>query len=83
MGAFELVIRYSQLRTDHNAFPQFAKPTTAAQQAEERGIGVNWYLNRFVKLTTDYEHTGFRMASSGVTPLHSEDVLMNRVQLAF
>ena len=83
MGAFELVVRYSQVRIDHNTFPQFAKPATAAQQAEEHGIGVNWYLNRFVKLTTDYEHTGFRMASSSVTPLHSEDVLMSRVQLAF
>ena len=44
---------------------------------------MNWYLNRYIKLETDYEHTGFRMASSTVTPLHSENVLMNRIQLAF
>jgi len=83
LGAMELAVRYSQLRIDGDAFPLFASPRTAAQQAQERAIGVNWYLNRFVKLTTDYEHTTFRMSSSSVTPLHSENVLMSRVQLAF
>lgn len=83
LGAVELVARYSQVQVDHGAFPLFANPTTAAQKAWERGIGVNWYLNRFVKLTTDYEHTNFRMALSTIRPLHSEDVLMSRIQLAF
>jgi phosphate-selective porin OprO/OprP len=82
-GAVELAVRYSQVRIDGDAFPLFASPKTAAQQAQERGIGVNWYLNRFVKLTTDYEHTTFRMSSISITPLHSEDVLISRVQLAF
>ena len=83
MGAFELAARYSQVRIDGDAFPLFANPKTAAQGAYERAIGLNWYLNRFVKLTTDYEHTNFRMALRNLTPLHSEDVLMSRVQLAF
>jgi phosphate-selective porin OprO and OprP len=83
LGALELAVRYSQLRIDGDAFPLFANPKTAAQLAKEQGIGLNWYLNRYIKLETDYEHTGFRMASSAVTPLHSENVLMNRIQLAF
>jgi phosphate-selective porin OprO and OprP len=83
LGALELAFRFSQLRIDENAFPLFANPKTAAQQAEEHGIGVNWYLNRFVKLTTDYEHTTFRMALRSAIPRHNEDVLLNRVQLAF
>ncbi len=82
-GALELAVRYSQLRMDGGAFPLFANPASAARLAKEQGIGVNWYLNRYVKLETDYEHTGFRMASSSVTALHSENVLMNRIQLAF
>ncbi len=82
-GALELALRYSQLRIDGSAFPLFANPATAPQQAKEQAIGMNWYLNRYVKLETDYEHTGFRMASSTVIPLHSENVLMNRIQLAF
>jgi phosphate-selective porin OprO/OprP len=82
-GALELALRYSQLRIDGDVFPNFANPSTAAQSAKEGAIGVNWYVNRYVKLVTDYEHTGFRMASSTVTPLHSENVLMNRIQFAF
>jgi phosphate-selective porin OprO and OprP len=83
MGAVELAVRHSQLRIDNGAFPLFASPKTAAQAAQEYGIGVNWYLNHFVKLTTDYEHTNFRMALANVTPLHSENVFMSQIQLAF
>ena len=82
-GAVELAARFSQVRIDGDAFPLFANPKTAAQRAEEQVIGVNWYLNRYVKLITDYEHTTFRMALSSVTPLHAENVLMSRIQLAF
>src|SRR5262249_13195440 len=82
-GAIELTARYSQLKIDAAAFPLFANPKTAAQQAHEEAIGLNWYLNRYVKLVTDYEHTTFKMASRSVTPLHNENVLMSRIQLAF
>ncbi len=82
-GAVQLALRYSQVRVDADAFPLFANPKTAAQEAEEMGIGMNWLLSRYVKLVTDYEHTRFRMAVNTSTPLHSEDVLMSRIQLAF
>jgi len=83
LGALELALRYSQVRVDPNAFTTFANPKTSAQDASEIGFGLNWYLNKYVKLTTDYEHTVFKMSSFRVTPLHNENVLMNRVQLAF
>lgn len=83
LGAFEVAFRYSQVRIGSNAFPVFASSNTAAQAADERAIGLNWYFNRFVKLTTDLEYTDFTMASKTLSPLHSEIVLMNRVQLAF
>jgi phosphate-selective porin OprO and OprP len=82
-GAVELSLRRSQLRIDGDTFPNFANPATAAQSAKEQAIGVNWYLNRYLKLATDYEHTGFRMASPTVKPLHSENVLISRIQFAF
>lgn len=83
LGAVELVVRYSELQIDGYAFSHFAKSTTSAQRAKEVGGGVNWYLNQYVKLMTEYEHTGFRMASASVTPLHDENVLVSRIQLAF
>lgn len=82
-GAVELAGRFAQLAIDGRAFSGFAKSTTAAQQAKEVGIGVNWYLNQYVKLVTDYEHTNFRMASTKVTPLHDENVLISMIQLEF
>lgn len=82
MGAVELAARFSQVAIDGGAFSGFAKATTAAQQAKDVGIGVNWYLNQYVKFVTDYEHTTFRMAE-GAPPLHDENVLISMVQLAF
>jgi phosphate-selective porin OprO/OprP len=82
-GALELKFRYSQLRIDGDAFPHLANPATASQSAKEKAVGLSWYLNRNVKLETDYEHTGFGMASPAATSLHSEKVLMNRIQLVF
>ena len=82
-GAVEVAARYAQLAMDGTAFSGFAKSTTSAQQAKEVGVGVNWYLNQYVKLVTDYEHTTFRMASAKVTPLHEENVLISMIQLAF
>jgi phosphate-selective porin len=75
-------VRTSQLSIDKAAFPLFASKTSA-QHAQEWAVGVNWYLSRYLRFMTDYEHTNFRMASSTVTPLHSENVLMSRIQLAF
>lgn len=82
-GALELALRYSQIGIDPEAFPLFASSSTAAQQAHATGIGLNWHMNRYVKIMTDYEHTTFRMASVKTTPLHNEDVLTSRIQLAF
>ena len=83
LGALELAARSSRVRIDRDAFPLLANPASSAQQATELGIGMNWILNRFVKLTTDYEHTSFRMAQSNLAALPAEKVLMSRVQLTF
>ncbi len=83
MGAVELAFRYSELGINPAAFPLFASTKTAPQQAHAASVGLNWHLNRYVKLMTDYEHTTFGMASTKATPLHSEDALTSRIQLAF
>ena len=82
-GALELAFRYSQVRIDGNAFSNFASASSAARFAGETGIGFNWYLTRYVKLQTDYEHTGFRMAPGAKAPFHSENLLLSQIQLAF
>jgi phosphate-selective porin OprO/OprP len=66
-GALELVARYGQLRVDPDAFninptaggARFASPIASAQEATEWGVGLNWYLNRNIKLSIDYDNTTF------------------------
>jgi phosphate-selective porin OprO/OprP len=83
LGGWELVGRYSRLRVDPAAFPLFADPKKSAEGAGEWGVGINWCLNCFVRIATDYERTRFDMASHKVAPLYSENVIMSRIQLAF
>lgn len=83
LGGWELAGRYSRLRVDGNAFPLFADPKTAAAAATEWGVALNWYLNRFTRITNAYEHTSFLMALPKLAALHSENLVMSRLQLAF
>lgn len=81
-GAFELAARYSQLEIDEDTFPLYANPASAAEAAESWALGVNWYLNRNVKLQLDYERTQFEGgATSG--DREDENVLFSRFQIAF
>jgi phosphate-selective porin OprO/OprP len=59
-GAFELAARYHQLDVGSAAFPLFANPASAARRAAAWAAGVNWYLNRGLKLMLDYERTASR-----------------------
>jgi len=97
-GAFELVGRYGDLHMDPDAFNKnptagglrFADPTKSAQEAREWGAGVNWYLNRNVKLSLDYEQTTFDGGAGSPTALaytvknrEIEQDMFGRVQFQF
>ena len=82
-GALELAGRYSVLRVDPDAFPTFASPTASAQEARAWGVGLNWYLNRNVKLVLDYEETSFDGGAAGGTDRDTERVVFTRAQVSF
>ena len=97
-GALELAGRYGDLRLDPTAFSttpatggqRFADPTKSAQEAREWGVGLNWYLNRNVKLVLNYEQTvfdgGAGTASATAYTIHNratEQVLLTRAQIMF
>lgn len=95
-GAFEIVGRYGDLRFDPATFStattalRFADPTKSVQEAREWGVGLNWYLNRNVKLVLDYEQTVFDGGDGGtvgsafrVVDRQTERALMTRAQVAF
>jgi phosphate-selective porin OprO/OprP len=81
-GALELVGRLQALELDDGAFPTFADPARSPLAAHARGAGVNWYLDRNLKLSADYERTSFHGGRSG-GDRPAEGVLLTRLQLAF
>jgi phosphate-selective porin OprO/OprP len=88
-GAWQLVARYAELNIDQAAFPVFSNPGTSASAAQAWSLGLNWYLNRNVRLNASYSHTTFTggggtgtSAPSSVTQ-HPENVFFTRIQLGF
>jgi phosphate-selective porin OprO/OprP len=82
-GAWELAARVGQLRVDGDAFPVFADPATSAREAISYALGVNWHLNRNIKVSLNYEHTDFNAASGNPYDTTDEDIVLGRVQFGW
>lgn len=85
-GALELKARVSELDVDDDAFPFFANPASAASLAESWGVGLNWYLNRSLRVYLDYEETSFEGgagAGTAVADRPDEKILFSRFQISF
>jgi len=95
-GALELAGRYGELRFDPANFAAtpaaagFADPTRSAQEAREWGVGLNWYLNRNVKLVLDFEQTAFDGGAGTETAKAytirnraTEETIFTRAQIVF
>jgi phosphate-selective porin OprO/OprP len=89
-GALQLVARYAGLDVDQAAFPNFANPATSASAAQAWAVGLNWYLNRNLRVNASYSHTTFTgggtaaaTTAPGSVSSHPEDVFFTRVQLSF
>jgi phosphate-selective porin OprO/OprP len=83
-GAFEVVARVEKLILDPAAFPSYALAGSASE-ADSWGVGLNWYLNRNVKLNLDYETTSFENGSTtiGQVTARDERTVLTRIQFAF
>ncbi|HEU6448370.1 MAG TPA: porin [Verrucomicrobiae bacterium] len=82
-GAWQLVARYSTVDIDKKAFPIFSNPGTSASAAHEWAVGVNWFLNKNLRVNASFSHTQFVDGNSGAVTKQPENVLFTRVQLAF
>ncbi len=82
-GAWELVARVSQLKLDSDTFPIYADPKNNASEAFSYAGGVNWHLNRNLKLSLDYEHTNYKGGESNPILNQDEEVILTRAQLTF
>jgi phosphate-selective porin OprO/OprP len=88
-GALQLVARYAELDVDKAAFPVFANPATSASEAHAWAVGLNWYLNRIIRVNASFSRTTFTGGGgAGVTvpaavTQHPENVFFTRIQLSF
>lgn len=84
IGAWELVARVGQLSIDDDAFPLYAT-SSSARKATSYGLGVNWHLNKNIKLSLNYDYTDFDGGSSapGSVTAENEQALFSRVQFSF
>ena len=60
----------------------FANPATAARSAKAWAAGVNWYLNRAVKIQADYEQTHFDGGATAGDRKTANEIL-TRFQVGF
>lgn len=60
LGAWEPTVRFSELSIGKEIFTGgFADPNLWTNRVYEVDLGVNWYLNRFVKVYFDWEYCNF------------------------
>jgi phosphate-selective porin OprO/OprP len=81
-GAFEIAARYSVLDLDDKTFPVFANPASVARSARAWALGLNWYLNRNLRVMLDYERTRFD-GGTATGDREDENILFSRFQIAF
>ena len=84
-GAWQIVARYANLDVDKNAFPTFASYSSSASSARAWSVGLNWYLNKNVRVNTSFSRTTFSgyTGASPAVPAQPENALFTRIQLAF
>ena len=82
-GAFEIAGRYNEIDFDSASFPEFANPDTAVGRAQGWTAGLNWYLNRYVRVMANFDHTWFAGGAAGGRNRPSEDTILTRLQLSY
>jgi phosphate-selective porin OprO/OprP len=84
-GALQLVGRISELDVDDATFPTFSNPDTSASRARAWAVGLNWYLNRNLRINTSFSRTTFSggNGSKAVVTAQPEQVVFTRMQFAF
>ena len=78
-GAWEVAARVGDFSAERGLYSYgFATPAQSPRHAREWVGGVNWYLNRLLRISVDYGNTNFASASRA-----SERVVLARFQINF
>lgn len=84
-GAWQLVARYAVLDVDKAAFPVFADPNTSASAVHAFAAGVNWYLNKNLRVNASFSRTTFEggNGTGSTVTKQPENAFFTRFQLVF
>ena len=87
-GAWQIVARYGRITIDDEAFAGgYASRTASARTASDLGVGLNWFLNRNLKIQLNYDLVTFSGGGGGTAgdprDRESEQVIQSRVQVSF
>ncbi len=82
-GALELAARYNVLDIDNDAFPTYASTNNSVKDAKAWGVLLTWHWSRNLKNTLALEHTDFAGGAARGADRADENVLFQRIQLAF
>jgi phosphate-selective porin OprO and OprP len=82
-GAFEVAGRYNEIDFDSDSFPVFANPALSVGRAQGWTAGLNWYLNRYVRVMANFDHTWFNGGRANFRDRKSEDTILTRLQISY
>ncbi len=82
-GAVELAARIQGIEFDEAAFPTFAASGKAPTGGFGWGVGVNWFWNRNLKLSLNYENTDFQGGGQNQATAQNEQLVLTQLQLSF
>ncbi|HTX22966.1 MAG TPA: porin [Candidatus Aquilonibacter sp.] len=84
-GAWQVVGRFAELDVDHQADSTTFAAAGSALRARGWSAGVNWYLNKNIRVNASYSHTQFGdiVGTANAVTKQPENVFFTRVQLAF
>ena len=91
-GAWEAVFRVERLEVGEDAFAAGLATKTpgsnnrSSPAAEETTVGLNWYLNKWVRAQFNWEHANFESPvkiGNAPKPFSEEDALYVRLQVIF
>ena len=87
LGAFEVTGRYSALTLGNEVFTKgLADPNLWTDRADMVDAGLNWYLNKWVKVYFDWEHAMFAQPVAyrpGPSLQKTSDLFWLRLQILF
>lgn len=82
-GAWEIAARVGELDIDDDSFPIYASPTASATKAFSWGFGLNWHLNKNVKVNLNYDQTDFKGGAATDLLAKGEKAIFTRAQISF